>query len=151
MARLRLFCRLRGIELEYRRSSGHKVQGLCEALLLAARPRGSQIVVVVSDLDGLGDRVDDVLGAARLARARHHRLLVVAPFGPAFAELPDTPHARQVAAILSQAERREIDGPRRALENAGVPVVTAGREDSPAAVIRRWQRLRTARSGGLAA
>ena len=146
----RRFCRLRGIEIPYRRGPGRKAAGLTEALLLAARPRGSQVLLLVSDLEGLGDHLDGVLRAARLAITRH-RLLVVVPFAPAFAEIPDDDHARRVAAILTQAERRTLEGPRRAIESLGVPVLVVGREDLPQVILRRWEHLRGARRGGLAA
>ncbi|HEY3352601.1 MAG TPA: DUF58 domain-containing protein [Polyangia bacterium] len=149
MMRLRQFCRLRGIELPYRRGPGRKERGLTEALLGAARPRGSQILVVVSDLEGYGDNPEGVLRAVRLARTRH-RLLVVAPFAPAFTDVPDAPHPRRVAAILTQAERRALETPRRAFERLGVPVIAVGRDDSPQLVLRKWQQLRGARLGGTA-
>ncbi|MBI5479844.1 MAG: DUF58 domain-containing protein [Deltaproteobacteria bacterium] len=150
MSRLRRFCRQRGIEIPYRRGPGRKALGLTEALVLAARPRGSQVLLLVSDLEGLGDRIDGVLRATRLAITRH-RLLVIVPFAPAFAEVPDDVHARRVAAILAQAERRALEGPRRAIESLGVPVLVVGREDLPQVVLRRWEHLRGARRGGLAA
>ena len=150
MAHLRHFCRLRGIEIPYRRGPGRKALGLTDTLLLAARPRGSQVLVLVSDLEGLGDSLDGVLRAARLAITRH-RLLVIVPFAPGFAEIPDDAHSRRVAAILTQAERRALEPPRRAIESLGVPVLLVGRDDSPQLILRRWEHLRGARRGGLAA
>jgi uncharacterized protein (DUF58 family) len=146
MLRLRQFCRLRGLEIPYRRGPGRKERGLTDALLGAARPRGSQVVVLVSDLEGYGDDPEGVLRAMRLARTRH-RVLVVAPFAPAFAAIPAREHARRVAAILTQAERRAVEPSRRAFERLGVPVIPVGPDDSPAIVLRKWQQLRGARRG----
>jgi uncharacterized protein (DUF58 family) len=146
MMRLRQLCRLRGVELPYRRGPGRKERGLTDALLLATRPRASQIVILVTDLEGYGDHPANVMRALRLARTRH-RLLVVAPFAPAFVPVPARPHARRVAAILAQAERRALDVPRRSFEQLGVPVLVVGPEDTPQQVLRRWQQLRAARGG----
>jgi uncharacterized protein (DUF58 family) len=149
MARLRQFCRLRGLELPYRRGPGRKRRGLTSALLRVAQSRGSQIILLVSDLKGLGDDLSDFLRAVRLTCSRH-RLLVVMPFAPLFVGIPDHPHARRVAAILTHAEHRAIESHERALERLGVPVLLAGPQDSASQLLRRWQQHRTVAPGAWA-
>src|SRR5262249_52024074 len=53
LRRLRLFCQQRGIELPYRRAAeaGRRAAGLAAALDGAARGRGTQRILVISDLE----------------------------------------------------------------------------------------------------
>jgi uncharacterized protein (DUF58 family) len=80
-ARLRLYCRHRGIELPHRRAAraGRRALGLAAALERAAAGRGMQRIVVLSDLEGLDGRLDVVARAVRLARRRGHRLVCAQP------------------------------------------------------------------------
>ncbi len=91
MAKLRLFCRLRGIELPYRRAhpAGHRAVGLSRAAQrLAAQPRADRLVWI-TDLHGLLERPE--LTSQALGRARHRGASIVAvvPFGPLFAPRPE--------------------------------------------------------------
>src|SRR5581483_11975567 len=95
LARLRLFCRARGIELPYRRAprEGRRAVGLAQALERAAAGRGTQRIVVLSDLEGLETGLDDVARSVRLARRRGHRLVCAAPSARLFAGADDDPVA----------------------------------------------------------
>ena len=144
MARLRLFCRLRGIELPYRQSAGQgqRAAGLAEAISRATSGDRAQVLILVSDLGGVADDPQVALKAIGLARRRHHSVIAVAPFGPAFAPKPSSDPAQRVADILSLDERRRLEQARRDLVRHGVPVVIAGPEDSVAAIARRIQKTR---------
>jgi uncharacterized protein (DUF58 family) len=78
---LRRHCRAFGIELPYRRSykAGVRARGLALALERAAAARGSQRIVVLSDLLGLDGDLAEVARALRLVRRRGHHLTVAAP------------------------------------------------------------------------
>jgi uncharacterized protein (DUF58 family) len=158
MQRLRLFCRLRGIELPYRRvaEEGRRSSGLGAALERAARGRGSQRIVVLSDLEGLERGLDEVARAVRLARRRGHRLVCAAPSAKRFA--PGHPAARpkgllaadqaRLAEIaLWDAERRERAAQHR-IAALGVRVLSVGPGDSESALIAQ---LAPGAQGGSAA
>src|SRR5262249_44944294 len=83
---LRAFCRARAIPLPLRHdaSGDAKSAGLAAAIRLAVEDaRETRTVIVVSDLDPIGDvaRVKSALGAAR---HRRHRVTFVAPAGEDF-------------------------------------------------------------------
>jgi uncharacterized protein (DUF58 family) len=146
MARLRLFCRLRGIELPYRQADGQgqRAAGLAAALSHAAAGGDrAQVLLIISDLGGIADDPPTALRAVGLVRRRHHSVIAVAPFGPAFAPRPSSDPAQRVADILSLDERRRLEGARRDLVRTGVPVVIAGPEDSVAMIARRVQKTRS--------
>jgi uncharacterized protein (DUF58 family) len=147
MARMRLFCRLRGIELPYRQlhEPGKRAGGLADALRRAASSERSQLVVLFSDLEGVVDDEQACLRAVSLARQRHHRLFVVAPFGPAFAPAPLTPVGDRVAEVMGEEAQRRLDHARRVLQRQGVPVIVAGPTDSPSSLARRMVRGRPQR------
>jgi len=151
MARLRLFCRLRGLELPYRPSqpAGRRAAGFAEAVGRATAGERSQLVVVVSDLEGVLEDPATALRAVALARRRHHQIVAVAPFGPAFAPPTATLVGRRVAEVLSLDERRRLEAARRELVRHGVPVLVAGPEDTVAALARRVSRSRAALRGGV--
>jgi uncharacterized protein (DUF58 family) len=76
MRRLRWYCKLRGIELGHRATpeAGRRARGLQLALELAARGRGGQRILVLSDLEGLDGDLELVGRAVRLCRRRGHQL-----------------------------------------------------------------------------
>ena len=144
MARLRLFCRLRGIELPYRQSAAHgqRATGLADAIGLASAADRAQVMLLVSDLGGVIDEPQAAVRAIALARRRHHQVIAVSPFGPSFAPRPTSDQALRVADILSLDERRRLEQARKELVRLGVPVVIAGPEDSVAAIARKVQKTR---------
>jgi uncharacterized protein (DUF58 family) len=147
LARLRLYCRLRGIELPFRRtpSAGQRARGLAAALERAATGRGTQRILVLSDLEGLDDGIEHVQRAVRLARRRGHHLLCATPstapmamprplpstFG-AVAELFTAPERDPAVEILGWDERRRERAARRRLAALGVRVVSVGAGDPSA-------------------
>jgi uncharacterized protein (DUF58 family) len=144
MARLRLFCRLRGIELPYRplQDPGRRAVGFAEALARATASERSQFVVVVSDLEWMLDDPRTALRALKRARRKNHHVICVAPFGPLFAPPASTTAGRRVAEVLTVEERRRLDVARHELSRLGVPVVTAGPEESIDVMLRRMARAR---------
>jgi uncharacterized protein (DUF58 family) len=146
MARLRLFCRLRGIELPYRaqHTPGRRAAGLCEAVRRLQSSGRADVVVLLSDLGGVLDSPEAAAPAlAQLRRAGQHAVAVV-PFGPAFLPPPATQLAADVATILAREESDRIDHARRVLLRHGIPVVRVGPDDSPALLLGRIRQKSSA-------
>lgn len=140
LARLRLFCRLRGIELPYRQPPfGRRALGFVEALSRATTGERSQFVVILSDLEGVLEDPPTALRAVALARRRHQQLVAVAPFAPAFAPRAESLTGWRVATVLSLDERRRLDAARALLAPLGVPVLVAGPDDTAAILARRMR------------
>jgi uncharacterized protein (DUF58 family) len=137
MARLRLFARLRGIELPYRVAPfGRRALGMAEAMGRTT----AQMVILISDLEGLLEDPATALRAVALARRRHQHVVVIAPFQPAFAPAPTTGTGKRVGNVLGAEERRRIDAAQRMLGPYGVPVVIAGPEDNVHQLARKVGR-----------
>ena len=139
LQRLRLFCQKRGIELPYRRSpqAGRRARGLSQALERAATGRGTQRILVISDLEGLDDGLDGVARSVRLARRRGHHLVCAAPsarlFGGGTSEVsakPESPADASVAEIVFWDEQRRERSAWRRIGALGVRVVPVGPGDS---------------------
>lgn len=140
LARLRAFCRLRGIELPYRRSpeAGRRAQGLGAALERAAAARGSQRIVVLSDLQGLED-LGPVPRALRLIRKRGHRLLFAVPQARLVAPVERAGKlsaAMRATEIFSWHERRREHSAERRLLALGVRVVPLAADNAAALFAR---------------
>jgi uncharacterized protein (DUF58 family) len=142
LARLRLFCRRRGIELPYRRAlpAGGRARGLAAALERVARGRGTQRIVVISDLEELDVGLDHVARTLRLSRSRGHHLVCAAPSSWRFGA-PGEAGERERAAAEIQAwddRRRERLAARR-LGALGVRVVPVGPGDAAGVLLARLQ------------
>jgi hypothetical protein len=139
MARLRLFCRLRGIELPYRarHAPGRRAAGLGEAARRLQTAGRADVVILLSDLGGILDAPEAAATAlAHLRRAGQHAVAVV-PFGPAFLPPPRTAIGEEVAAVLARDEADRIEHARRRLLQHGIPLLQVGPEDSPALLLDR--------------
>jgi uncharacterized protein (DUF58 family) len=140
MQRLRGYCRLRGIELPYRRSpeAGRRARGLAAALEKAATARGTQRIVVLSDLQGLED-LGSVPRVLRLVRRRGHHLTIAMPQAR-IAPLGDDPDAPAEAALAAEIfgwhERRRERAAERRLLALGVRVVGVSAENAAAVLTR---------------
>ena len=145
MARLRLFCRLRGIELPYRQSDepASRAAGLAAVAERLASQSRADVVILISDLHGLMDRPE--LTARSLARARRggQRMLAIAPFGPSFAPEPTSVPGQIVADVLARDERELYESARRLLIGRGVPVIEGTPADSPILLMRKISRARS--------
>jgi uncharacterized protein (DUF58 family) len=145
MARLRLFCRLRGIELPYRpdHERGARAGGLADAIAAAASGERADVLVLISDLFGLLEGAAAPLGSLALAKRNGLRVIVLAPFGPSFLPVPNTLGGERVADAAGRAEALELARARRVLDSHGIPTRSAGPGDTGAVLARR-----IARAGG---
>ena len=147
MAKLRLFCRLRGIELPYRprHEAGRRARGLAAAINRVTTESRADVIMVISDLVGVAEAPE--LSIAPLARAKRggQRVVVVAPFGPAFAPPPRSPEAQSVAAVLGRDARAVLDTASRAILRHGIPVIETGPRDGLGSVLRRISHSRSMR------
>jgi uncharacterized protein (DUF58 family) len=148
MARLRLFCRLRGIELPYRAATpAARAAGLAEAMRVATAGERAQFVIVLSDLECLADDADPALQQIAAARKKGVQVVVVAPFAAALAQKGRSPAGRKVADVLRLDEERRLVAARRLLAPMGVSVITAGPEDGAQVLQRRFARTKTRMAG----
>jgi len=142
MARLRLFCRLRGIELPYRAQHPHgrRAAGLAEAARRARAGGRADVVILISDLIGLLEAPEEAAAGLAQLRSAGQRVVAVAPFGPAFLPPAETEIGEQVARALARDEEDVLEQGRRLLVRSGIPVLRAGPEDSPAVLLGRIGR-----------
>jgi uncharacterized protein (DUF58 family) len=121
--RLRQYCRLRGIELPYRRTpeAGRRARGLGAALEHAAAARGSQRIVVLSDLQGLEGDLGPVARAVRLVRRRGHHLTFAQPEARVTVDGSERPVAAEIWGW--QERRREVAAAAVVRARLGVRVV----------------------------
>jgi len=144
MAKLRLFSRLRGIELPYRREheTGRRAAGLCAAVNRVAAESRADVIVVISDLHGVLERPDVVLKSLARARRSGQRIYVIAPFGPAFAPDAMTFTGMKIADVLARDERDALRDATRLLLRNGISVIEAGPADNLAILLRKIGRMR---------
>jgi uncharacterized protein (DUF58 family) len=145
LASMRLFCRLRGIELPFRYDpeSGRQATGLAAAVDRISTGGRADVIVILSDLLGFAGRSDVTARALTRARRRGQRVLVIAPFGPAFGRAAETDVGRGVAEILARDERQLFERAQRMFFRHGVPVIEVGPSDSPAMLASKLARART--------
>ena len=114
---LRLFCRLRGIELPYRATweHGRRSAGFASAVDRAVASGRPDVIVLISDLAGLAE--DDARVRRALARLRKSAGQVVAlvPSPAAFLPPATTPHGRRVRELMVRDQRAIIEPGRRVL------------------------------------
>ncbi|HVK72307.1 MAG TPA: DUF58 domain-containing protein [Kofleriaceae bacterium] len=134
---LRLFCRLRGLELPYRRDydPGRRSAGFAQALERAVADGRPDQIVVLSTLDGVVD--DEARLTRALARVRRHAGAVVAvvPQAAGLAATAETEAGRMVAAIMTREHRRSNAAARQLLARHGVRVQTASPADTAAVLL----------------
>lgn len=146
-AALRRFCRARGIPLPYRPDprDGAKAPGLAEALRVAGgRSKTPMSILVVTDLDGLGDPTP-MEDAIRLVRRHGHAVSVVVPDGSTFVHLPVGRLQKDLFRVYVRNERRRFEEARRRLAPLGVHVLRATAQDKPGLLVARAQ-LRSRRA-----
>jgi uncharacterized protein (DUF58 family) len=139
MARLRLFCRLRGIELPYRtqHAPGRRAAGLCEATRRLQAAGRADVVILLSDLGCVLDSPEAAATAlAHLRRAGQHAVALV-PFGSAFLPAPKTAMGQEIAGVLAREEADRTEHARRLLLRGGIAALRLGPEDSPAELLGR--------------
>ncbi len=144
MARIRLFCRLRGIELPYRMfvEEGSRAAGLSQAVQKITSQGRADVILLISDLHGLLDHPEKTLRSLARARHRGQRVLAIAPFGPAFAPQAATRLGKSVADVLSRDERETFERSRRLLVRNGIPVIETTPQDTPGLLLKKISRAR---------
>jgi uncharacterized protein (DUF58 family) len=130
LARLRLYCKLRGIELPYRRTAtsanpARSAEGLAQALEHAATGRGAERILVISDLANLESGVEPVARAIRLARRRGHHLICAAPSARGFGGTAGVVDPALAEILLWDEQRRERAAFRR-IGALGMRIVPVG-------------------------
>ncbi|HEY0252575.1 MAG TPA: DUF58 domain-containing protein, partial [Kofleriaceae bacterium] len=128
---LRLFCRLRGIELPYRATweHGRRATGFAAAVERAVANTRPDVAVIISDLAGLAE--DEARAKRALARLRRAAGSVVAivPAATGFLPAATTPHGRRVRELMVRDQQALMEPGRQLLLRHGVRVI----EGSPAA------------------
>lgn len=148
LARLRLFCRLRGIELPTKVASpNRRALGLAEAVRVATAGERTQFVVVVSDLEGIAGDMTPALKQIAAARRKQVQVVVVAPFATALARRGQTAAGRKVADVLRLDEERRLKAAQRLLAPHGVSVIAAGPDDSAQVLARRFAQKKARLAG----
>jgi uncharacterized protein (DUF58 family) len=132
LQRLRQYCRLRGIELPPRRTpeAGRRVRGLAAALEHVAAARGSQRIVVLSDLQGLDGDLTPVMRAVRLVRRRGHHLTFAAPEARLGVDDGVAPEQALAAEVAGWQEHRHERSAVRRLAALGVRIVPLSPENA---------------------
>ncbi|HEY1813269.1 MAG TPA: DUF58 domain-containing protein [Kofleriaceae bacterium] len=124
---LRLFCRMRGIELPYRTSweHGRRAAGFAATAERAVTSTRPDVVVLISDLQGFAE--DEARTRRALARLRRSSagVIAVVPSAAAFLPPATTLHARRVRELLARDHHMAIEPGRRLLAKYGVQVVEA--------------------------
>src|SRR5206468_2446613 len=130
-----------------------KVEVLAKALLRAvSRGHDNELYVVMADLLELDENLGPLLKAVRVARARHHTVLVVCPW-PAGLPAPDAerppglpppglPAAEVVRRMTHTRTARAWRAVRRAFGRMGVPVLNATAGDPARLILHRLEQLR---------
>jgi uncharacterized protein (DUF58 family) len=143
LARMRLFCRLRGIELPYQLNPelGRRGRGLAQALEHATSTGKSDVIVLLSDLMGAADDEANVKRALLRARQRRRRVVAIAPYEPSFAQPAETADGQAVARVLADDYRSRFDECKKLVRSCGVQVIEAGPRDNPYLLGAKLARL----------
>src|SRR5262249_15451902 len=145
-------------------ASGAKVDVLANALLRAVgRGHDNELFVLLADLLELEDRLGPLLRAVKVARARHHQVMIVCPWPPNLSppEKNDPEGRKHEKAlfrgdlplrdtlVLTTAARfhRAFHRLRRTFARLGGPVICARDEDTPRRILDQMQRLRVLERG----
>jgi uncharacterized protein (DUF58 family) len=131
-----------------------KVGVLARALLQAVgKGHDNELFVLLADLVELPDRLEPMLQAVRVARARHHQVMVLCPWPPGV----PAPQAADQAPALAPAEtdvpavlwlttaqrlHRAFVSLRQTFARLGVPVICAADQESVPLILDRIDRLR---------
>jgi uncharacterized protein (DUF58 family) len=144
----------------YRFRSERKVEVLADAMIRSvSRARDNELYVVMADLTEVADDLRPLVRAAQVARARHHQVLVIAPWPADVPPPPDPRAAREkggatkplklgglVRSVLVARYHRRYAEVRSALAKAGATVVRVDDGDPVRLVLDRLERLRGTRS-----
>ena len=139
----------------YRFRNPEKVVILANALTQSVgRARDNELYIILADLLELGADIQPLVNAAKVARARHHQVLVILPWPPDVpapnAQVPkatqdDAKIATVVQAVLIARYHRNFATLRSALAKSGATVVRVDSGDPVRLVLERLDQLRGAR------
>ena len=139
----------------YRFRNPEKVVILANALTQSVgRARDNELYIILADLLELGVDIQPLVNAAKVARARHHQVLVILPWPPDVpapnAQAPkatqdDAKIATVVQSVLIARYHRNFAALRSALAKAGATVVRVDSGDPVRLVLERLDQLRGAR------
>jgi hypothetical protein len=131
-----------------------KVVVLSKALTRSVgRGRDNELFVILADLMELEPHLMPLLKAVRVARARHHQVLLVCPW-PSGLAAPDGPEPpalppddATVPELVRLATRQRLHrawhAARQAFGRLGVPVVNAASGDPARLILHRLEELRS--------
>ncbi|MFT3699607.1 MAG: DUF58 domain-containing protein [Kofleriaceae bacterium] len=122
---LRLFCRLRGIELPYRATweHGRRAAGFLAAVERAVATSKPDVAVIISDLAGLAEdenRAKRALGRLRRAAGS---VIAIVPAASGFLPGAQTLHGRRVRELMVRDQQTLMEPGRQLLLRHGVRVI----------------------------
>lgn len=147
LAPLRLFARLRGIELPYRRDPemGRRSEGFADAIERAVAEGRPDAVVIISDLIGLLEDPPTTARALARARQRAGQVVAIVPSRWRFARPARSPQGARVHTVMSLEMREQLSAARTLLARHGITVLEPGPNDHPAALLARTRGGRAPR------
>jgi uncharacterized protein (DUF58 family) len=146
LAPLRQFCRMRGIELPYRTAweHGRRSHGLTTAVERAVAHGRPDVVVLISDLSGLGEDESRTIRAIARLRKASGTVVALVPAPSAFLPTATTAHGQRVRELMTRDQRAAIEPGRRLLQRHGILVVEGSPFDSLDRLLGGGSRLRRA-------
>lgn len=116
-----------------------------------SRGRDNELFVLLGDYARREAALDELLRAVRVARARHHQVVVVQP-GPAATDPGPRPAAGRSAELIEYAGRsrrwRSWSRTRRAFSRLGASVVADDAGDPVRMILRRLEQMRNLQGAG---
>jgi uncharacterized protein (DUF58 family) len=139
LAPLRLFCRLRGIELPYRpiAEHGRRAAGFAEAIEHAVAEGRPDAVVILSDLQGLDESEEKTSRALARARRGAGQVVALVPAPRRFLPAPESDLAARVRQIVVRDAELATAAARKLFRRHGVIVLECGPGDTPAQLLSR--------------
>ena len=137
---LRVFCRLRGIELPYRATweHGRRAAGFAAAVERAVANGKPDVAVIISDLAGLAE--DETRAKRALARLRRSAgsVIAIVPSPQGFLPAATSAHGRRVRELMVRDQLTTMEPGRRLLLRHGVRVI----EGAPGASLDQLLHVR---------
>ena len=147
-----------------------KIDLLVRTLLSSVtRGRDNELFVLLVDVLEAGPKLQNLLRAVQVARARHHRVLVICPW-PAELALPGTDEAAEGQLDKERGKRKRERGPtslqelffqanaerlrlagrwvKQSFARIGVPVLFSPEQQSVAMILHHMQQLQLLERGG---
>jgi uncharacterized protein (DUF58 family) len=139
LAPLRLFCRLRGIELPYRpiAEHGRRAAGFAEAIEHSVAEGRPDAVVILSDLSGLDEAEEKTARALARARRGAGQVVALVPSPRKFLPAPESDLAARVRQIVVRDAELATAAARKLFARHGVIVLECGPGDAPAQLLSR--------------